>query len=126
MAIWHDCWRCRTKVPLLDESEWSEIAPLLTGFIKAIQTHREQHGSTIAEARAVVADTACAKFAQLTGFVETNVDAIWHHRRSLWGPPCAHCGQLLRTSKSRRCFSCGQLTAASKNAGRTSPWDRSC
>jgi hypothetical protein len=32
------------------------------------------------------------RYYELTGFVETNEDAIWHHRLALFGPPCANCG----------------------------------
>ncbi|HEY2586267.1 MAG TPA: hypothetical protein VGI81_10935 [Tepidisphaeraceae bacterium] len=33
--------------------------------------------------------------------------AIWHYRRSYYGPPCPYCGRLLRNKNGRQCFVCG-------------------
>ena len=109
MATWHHCWRCQKHVPMLDELEWELIHPLLTAYLRAIQAYRELHGTTLDEAlKTVRTDAACAKSRELTGFAETNVNAIHHHRRSLYGPKCTQCGELLRTPRSRRCVGCGQ------------------
>lgn len=44
---------------------------------------------------------------ELTGFEETNANAILHHRLALYGPACAHCGKPLRTPRARFCAACG-------------------
>jgi hypothetical protein len=94
---------------MLDESESPAIQSLLTADVQAIQAYREDHGATLAEALNVVrTQAACGQYFELTGFRETNAHALWHHRRSLFGPPCAGCGELLRTPRSRRCFACGR------------------
>ena len=109
----HYCWRCRTEMPMLDESEWAEVAPILDSTIRAIKTYREEHSVELAEARERVADLACAAYERLTGRPETNYLAIYHHRLSLYGPPCPHCGRLLRTPKAAFCAECGYRPAPS-------------
>ncbi len=47
------------------------------------------------------------EYERMTGFRETNVNALWHHRLSLYGPPCKKCGRLLRTVQARHCAECG-------------------
>ena len=32
---------------------------------------------------------------------------ILHYRVSFYGPPCPHCGRLLRNEKAKQCFECG-------------------
>lgn len=43
----------------------------------------------------------------LTGFVETNPAAIWHHAVGLYGPRCPQCDKPLRTPEARFCAACG-------------------
>ena len=95
MATWHTCWRCQRRVPFLDEHEWDLIHPLLTASTSAIQAYRENHGATLSEAlKAVRTDAVLAQFRELTGFMETNANAVWHHRRSLYGAACTRCGEV--------------------------------
>ena len=53
----------------------------------------------------------------LTGFEETNPNAVMHHAVHLYGPPCPQCRKLLRTPEARFCVACGfgqgEVTAAS-------------
>ncbi len=92
---------------MLDEKEWAQVHPLLTDTIGKIKRYRESTGASLAEAkRQDWGKDARDKYYELTGFVETNENAIWHHRVSLFGPPCAHCGKLLRTKSARVCAEC--------------------
>ena len=50
---------------------------------------------------------ALALYRDMTGFEETNPDALWHHRVSIFGPPCSRCGKPLRTPRARHCAECG-------------------
>jgi len=43
----------------------------------------------------------------LTGFVETNPNAVFHHEVAQYGPPCPQCGKPLRTPQARFCAACG-------------------
>jgi hypothetical protein len=107
MAELHYCWRCATTVPMLDENEWLELAPLMYRTL-ANSGRREPER---AEARTTEPDgsyaAARAKYRELTGFDEPQVAAIWHHQLRLFGPPCANCGRLLRTANARYCSGCG-------------------
>lgn len=82
------CWRCRIEMPMLDEGEWKQMAPL-------ISSHDE-----------VERERALDLYADLTGVLETNPNAIWHHRRSLYGPKCEDCGRPLRTPRAKFCADC--------------------
>lgn len=46
-------------------------------------------------------------YQRLTSFRETNPNALWHHRMSLYGPICASCGKPLRTPEASFCAACG-------------------
>ena len=43
----------------------------------------------------------------LTGFEETNPNAVFHHIVELYGPPCPQCHKPLRTAEARFCAACG-------------------
>jgi hypothetical protein len=90
---------------MLDESEWELVAPLLQCVISDVKRISREQDVSIAEARGRV--SAVVKYRELTGFPETNVTAIWHHRASLYGPPCRQCGKPLRTPDARACAECG-------------------
>lgn len=102
------CWRCDRLVPMLEESEWALVQPLLSVGIAELQRYRREHGVSLADAKTRVSSAAAlARYRQLTGHEETDADAIWHHRVSLHGPPCKACLRPLRTPRARYCASCG-------------------
>ena len=43
----------------------------------------------------------------ITGFNETNPNAIWHHIIDEYGPDCPKCNKPLRTVRARYCVACG-------------------
>jgi len=47
-----------------------------------------------------------AEYERITGYRETNPNAIYHHRLAMYGPPCKHCGKPLRTPQAKLCGSC--------------------
>jgi len=60
-----------------------------------------------------------SEYKRLTGTHETNINAIWHHQASMYGPPCVHCGKVLRTPQARFCFLChrDQVEAGAPGSG---------
>lgn len=102
-VLW--CWRCRMDIPMLDEEEFARVAPLYAESARrslALKAARER-GDTAAG----LLPRICAEYERLTGFHETNPNAVMHHRLSLYGPPCVTCGKPLRTPQARHCAACG-------------------
>lgn len=52
-------------------------------------------------------DAVRAEYLRLTGFSESNHNAIMHHAVELYGPPCPSCDKPLRTPEARQCAACG-------------------
>jgi hypothetical protein len=100
------------ELPMLTEDEWALVEPLLQNAMSDLQTYRAQHGVSLQVARErSFGEAARAKYREITGFDETNSDAIWHHRASLFGPPCKVCNQPLRTPRASICAECGAVVA---------------
>lgn len=99
---------------MLDEHEWERIAPHLANGIEQIKRYREMHRVSLAEAKAAgYGQEALKVYYQITGFQETNPDALWHHRLSLFGAPCSFCGKPLRTPNAKLCAECGASCSTS-------------
>ena len=99
---------------MLNEHEWEEVVPHLRKGLEEIKRHRAAHGVSLTEAKnAVYGKGALQRYFEITSFRETNVNALWHHRLSLFGPPCSACGKPLRTPRAKMCAECG--TPASKS-----------
>jgi hypothetical protein len=77
------------EIPMLEEHEWNEVLPYL-----------QQGRNGRQEAR--------TRYMKITGFDEPNPVAIWHHRLSLFGPPCKVCGKPLRTPRAKLCAESGR------------------
>ena len=90
------CWRCKIDVPMLNEQEYA-IAYELYG--KAFKTA----GATRKDRFKELLDY----YNGLTGFGETEPNAIMHHRIEQYGPECESCGKPYRTPKAKLCAACG-------------------
>lgn len=105
------CWRCNRDMPFLNETEWLEVEPLLSGAIAVIKQYRESHHCDLATAKRECTPDVTRKFEQLTGVAGVNYETIYHHRLQDWGPECTQCGELLRTQKASYCAHCGKALA---------------
>jgi hypothetical protein len=87
------CWRCKTEMPMLDEVEFHRV---LSFWAKgAGETDRERKfGAMLRE------------YERITGLPETGPNAIYHHRLSIYGPPCSKCGKPLRTPRAKLFGTC--------------------
>lgn len=83
---------------MLDEHEFSEAERL---YRKMFDLRKNGHS------REEAALPLLQYYSELTGFVETEPNAIMHHRLSLYGPPCDLCGNPYRTPLAMICAACG-------------------
>ena len=105
-SLW--CWRCKMVIPMLTESEWEKLELHLTSAIEEVQQYRQEHNCSLAEAKERgFGRNALRVYRELTGFEETNFNSLFHHRLSIYGPPCASCGKPLRTPRASFCAACG-------------------
>ena len=92
---------------MLTEDEWEEVSPSLANAISQIKEYRELHQCSLAEASAKgFGQKALVAYERITGFKETNPNALFHHRLSIYGPPCRACGKPLRTPQAWFCAMC--------------------
>jgi len=80
------------EIPMLEDDEWESVSAA-----------RKSHGNTWREGHRA----ALVEYERITGFRETNFNALFHHRVSQHGPPCPRCGKALRTPVAYKCFECG-------------------
>lgn len=103
------CWRCKCDIPMLDESEWSHVLPSLRVGVRDFQRYQTEHNApTVTAKDYILGQGALDRYFEMTGYRETNVNALWHHRASAFGPPCHACGKPLRTSRASFCAECGE------------------
>lgn len=89
-------------VPMLDETEWdylhgiyaNNVLPLLNSSNKSLT-------------RPAIWKPFLDAYYKITGFLETEPNAIWHHRLSLYGPNCVACDKPLRSPGANFCAACG-------------------
>ena len=110
------CWRCKMDIPMLEPDEvervfaaqnrglvtldpesfrriQEEFAGDPDGLHQRLEFEREYGGML-------------RQYEQITGFPETNPQALDHHQLALYGPPCEYCGKPLRTPDAKICGAC--------------------
>ena len=90
-VVW--CWRFQMDLPMLDQPEFDDLKAK-AGLVGRTGSH-------------AFMKKLCKEYNALTGFKETNGAEIFHQVLEQYGPPCRHCGKLLRTSKASFCAECG-------------------
>lgn len=98
------------EVPMLDENEFKVISDLYSHGIEATKEFRQKYDLPLENCSINERfRPLCEKYEELTGFIETNHNAIIHHRISIYGEPCKSCGKPLRTSQASFCAACGKI-----------------
>jgi len=97
---------------MLDDHEFEQINAIYRQCIEAVQRERAEHERPLANIDLTVAFApVLAVYNELTGFAETNPNAILHHRTALYGPACDACGRPLRSPTASFCAACGTRKA---------------
>ncbi|HTJ31330.1 MAG TPA: hypothetical protein VL346_12555 [Acidobacteriaceae bacterium] len=92
---------------MLSDEEFAEVSSLYREGIRAGKEFRLANGIPLENATIEVRfRNLLAAYERLTGYRETNPNAVMHHRLSLYGPPCRHCGKPLRTPQTKLCGAC--------------------
>ena len=102
------CWRCRSQVPMLDETEFAMLQDVHRRAVSAVKEYRQRHGTglhrtPVAELMRPVLET----YREMTGRTETDADHVLKHRLVLYGKPCSACERPLRTPHATHCAACG-------------------
>lgn len=84
------------EVPMLNEKEYVIASKLYTKGFKTLREGRQERFKELLD-----------YYNDLTGFGETEPNAIMHHAIALFGPDCENCGKPYRTSKAKLCVACG-------------------
>jgi hypothetical protein len=99
-------------IPMLDDAEFAVVGNLLSQGMQATKEFRLEHGLSLRKINMHERfQPALKEYERLTGFHETNANALWHHRISIYGPPCDMCGKVLRTANTSQCFECGHKSS---------------
>lgn len=78
---------------MLDDDEFRRVSSLL-------------HTGADGDRREQMFAPFLREYERITGFHETNPNAVFHHVLSKYGPPCVKCKRPLRTPKARQCGAC--------------------
>ena len=90
-TLW--CWRCKMDVPMLDEEEFKKAKELYSLGFKSAKSDRFK--------------LLLEYYKALTGFEETEPNAIMHHEIALYGPICENCNKPFRSPQASFCAFCG-------------------
>lgn len=93
---------------MLEEAEWTQV---VTPWVQ--RGALDSHARAAAGAQGLIQRRAAIleAYNRITGFTETNAEAVMHHRVADYGPPCDACGHPLRTPRASFCASCGRRVA---------------
>ncbi len=90
------CWRCKMDVPMLDDEEYAIASKLYAKGIKVLKKDRQERFKELLD-----------YYNDLSGFGETEPNAIMHHSLEEIGSDCEKCGKPYRTPKAKLCAACG-------------------
>jgi len=108
------CWRCRIDIPMLTEVEWATLSPHLTDTVERIKSYRQQHSCSLQEALEKGLGDALEVYEHLTGFKETNPNALGITGAASMALPARRVGSrsALHKRSSARCAAQNESRAA--------------
>jgi hypothetical protein len=107
------CWRCQQEIPMLEGEESYLVDKARHEGMAAVAAEARRLGRLLLPPLELASPVArhlrplLEMYRLLTGFEETNPNAVLHHIAELYGPPCPQCHKPLRTPKARFCAACG-------------------
>ena len=105
------CWRCQLEMPMLETAEAAMVRQAQLGGMRVVEAEAHRRGRVLVpmclEGVARFRQPMLEMYRLLTGFAETNPNAVLHHEVDQYGPPCPHCHKPLRTPEARFCAACG-------------------
>jgi len=105
------CWRCQQEMPMLETAEAALVRQARLGGMQVVEEEARRRGRVLIpmqlEGTARFGQPMLEMYRLLTGFVETNPNAVLHHEVDQYGPPCPQCHKPLRTAEARFCAACG-------------------
>lgn len=94
---------------MLDEQEFQAVYELTgNALTKAKELRQKQNLSLEGLSVDEVFRPMREKYKEIAGYDETNHNAIFHHRISIYGEPCKQCSKPLRTPRASFCAACGK------------------
>lgn len=120
MPITEYSWKFKKELPLLDESEYAEISPLVHAAFREVSDYRKKTGDPLT--KTLVNKTpsgvkALSKYKKWTGITLDNVLYLQSLRACDYGAPCPGCRRPFRTPRARYCMECGYTLAEGEVAG---------
>jgi len=112
-------FRIGKDADLLDEEEWSQVAPFLTDRFKWIRKYMKETGCTLEDARQFepVGQSALDTYEEITGVRLDHPEQLWGLRMKDYGSLCPKCSRPFRTPKAKLCAECGFELPAGLRAG---------
>ena len=108
-TLW--CWRCKMDIPMLEDDEFEQVLAARKSGERRSVFHRLWQRREDIRGR-FGQEKMLRAYNDITGFDETNPNAVYHHVVSAYGPPCEACGKVLRTPTASGCLECGEKRPA--------------
>jgi hypothetical protein len=94
------------QIPMLDEAEYRQAYAL---YREGMHNRETPYQDTQQRFKKFL-----DYYFEITGFEETEPNAILHHRVAQYGPPCENCGKPYRTPVASFCAACGHKRITSE------------
>lgn len=88
--------QAQTEIPMLDKEEFAIASKLYSEGFSIAKVNLQDRFKELLD-----------YYNGLTGFGETEPNAIMHHAIELIGPDCENCGKPYRTPEAKICVLCG-------------------